>query len=990
MLNCGFYSRRADTDMALELNAAPPVSVWNKPLALDAKAFSQALAKAIGHGLLGKFEDLADDGVDAMEALGLRGNEPEVLLFLLVQQALKLALADLLRDSESHLPPTLDQHTGDFVTTLQQHFTQICISRDFFEHPQNLPLLQTIQQALVAWLVAHDTEAAVAETLAARLPGYFPFALHREWRKHGERYAPIKAALDTPFAKASEREQAWRTYQAYLQQRIEEGAFGEAFGLKQIYIPLNGYREEKSDSELEKMEPRQPNKRMVLGLAEELTTWLHQSNKDDAVRVLSGGPGSGKSSFAKMFAARVSAEGRLKVLFVPLHLIDPTGDFVEAFGRYVRNEGIFSHNPLHPESAETNLLLILDGLDELANQGQAAALTARDFVNAVQNFVYLRNSSTLNLRVLFSGREVVIQDTRTEFRKPQQILHVLPYYTSETDRNVKAWMDPDQRLQRDLRQDWWQNYGRLTGKPFNGMPQELDRDDLQEVNAQPLLNYLLAISYCRDELDFSKDINLNQIYYSLVKAVHERGYEGREGRRHAGVRHMELNDFFLMLEEVAMAAWHGDGRSTTIKEIEQHCRDAGYDKQLEDFRVGAERGITRLLAAFFFRQHGERQRGDPTFVFTHKSFGEYLAARRLVRAMKDIVEERDRRDNKGGGKGWSEADALERWARLCGPTAVSGFLHRFWLAEVALRPIEDVTLWQQHFVRLFSHMLRHGSPMERLQLPTFSDMLFQSRNAEEALLAAMNACARVTKIVSKIDHPEPTTFGAWIRRVQGQRKGRENILTMSCLTFIDLEGVILRNLDLYMADLSDSNLMFISAHSAILAHADLSRADLREANLIWVNLFEADLIKANLSQANLSGSKLAEADLSGAEFSQANLSGADLNGVNLIEAKLSGVDLSRANLDWADLNRADLSGADLSEANLHEANLSGTNFSRANLREADLSEAELSGADLSGANLREAIFSGADLIGADLRGAKFDPKQLREANTTDAIFDESK
>ena len=923
--------------MALELNAAPPVSVWDKPLSLDAKAFSQVLAKAIGHGLLGKFEDLADDGVDALEALGLRGNEPEVLLFLLVQQALQLALADLLRDSESHLPPTLDQHTGDFVTTLQQHFTQICISRDFFEHPQNLPLLQTIQQALAAWLIVHDTEAAVAETLAARLPGYFPFALHREWRKHGERYAPIKAALDTPFAKASEREQAWRTYHASLQKNIEEGAFGEAFGLKQIYIPLNGYREEKADAVLE-MEPRQSKMRMVVELAEELTAWLQQSNKDDAVRVLSGGPGSGKSSFAKMFAARVSAEGRLKVLFVPLHLIDPAGDFVEAFGRFVRNLEILPHNPLHPDYAETNLLLILDGLDELANQGQAAALTARDFVNAVQNFVYQRNSSMLNLRVLFSGREVVIQDTRSEFRKPQQILHVLPYFTSETDRKDKTWIDSDQRLQRDLRQDWWQNYGHLTGKPIDGMPQELNREDLQEVNAQPLLNYLLAISYCRGELDFSKDINLNQIYYSLVKAVHERGYEGREGRRHAGVRHMELADFFLMLEEVALAAWHGDGRSTTIKEIEQHCRDAGYDKQLEAFREGAERGITRLLAAFFFRQHGERQRGDPTFVFTHKSFGEYLAARRLVRAMEDIVEERETRDIKGGNKGWSETYALEQWARLCGPTAVSGFLHRFWLAEVALHSIEEVTLWQQHFVRLFSTMLRHGSPMERLQLPTFSDMLFKSRNAEEALLAAMNACARVTKIVSKIEHPEPTTFGAWIRRVQGQRKNSDNVLALDCLSFVDLDQAILEMVDLYEANLDNANLKNVSASYAILLQASLAQSNLFHAQLDNANLYNVNLRDANLSRANL-----IEADLIGAD--------------------LSGADLRQAVLRRAILSRANLSGADLSEARLDGANLSGANLSGANLHEANLSM-------------------------ANLRGAKYDPEQLREAKTAGAIFDE--
>jgi uncharacterized protein YjbI with pentapeptide repeats len=893
----------------MDLNAAPPVSVWNKPLSLNVKVFSQTLAKALGHGLLGNFESLVDDGADALEALGLKGNEPEELLFLLVQQALQRALADLLHDSESHLPPDLEQHSDDFIRTLQDALAGISISRNFFEHPQNLPLLQTIRQALVAWLVAHKTEIAIAETLAARLAGYFPFALHSEWRKHSERYAPIQAALDTPFAKASEREQAWRTYNAYLQQHIEEGAFGEAFGLKQIYIPLNGYREENQVDDLAGgMEPRQPKRRTVFGLFEEFDVWLKQSAKDDAVRVLSGGPGSGKSSFAKIFAAAVAAEGRLKVLFVPLHLIDPTGDFIEAFGRFVRNEGIFTHNPLHPESAETNLLLILDGLDELASQGQAAALTARDFVNAVQSFVYQRNLSALNLRVLFSGREVVVQDTRTEFRKVNQILHVLPYYSNNSERQGWKWVDTDKRLEQDLRQDWWRNYGHLTGKDFDGMPEALNREDLEEVNAQPLLNYLLAISYCKGELDSNQAINLNRIYYSLVKAVHERGYEGR---RHAGVRHMDLKDFFLMLEEVALAAWHGDGRSTTIKEIELHCREAGYHKQLEAFREGAERGITRLLAAFFFRQQGERPRGDPTFVFTHKSFGEYLAARRLVRAMEDIVEERERRDNKGGGKGWSEADALEHWAHLCGPTAVSSYLHRFWLAEVALRPLEEAELWQSHFVRLFSYMLRHGSPMEKLQLPTFNEALFQSRNAEEALLAAMNACARVTCKVSEIEHPEQTTFGAWLRRVQGQRKDGENVLTLDCLSLLDLRENMWHLIDLYGANLAGSLLTDIYGHIATL----------RQANLLRANLSRAWFVEANLRRANLSGANLSRANISGA-----NLSGANLSGANLCETDLSGANLIEANLSGANLSGANLSGAKYSPELLRKANITGAKF----------------------------------------------------------------
>ena len=75
-----------------------------------------------------------------------------------------------------------------------------------------------------------------------------------------------------------------------------------------------------------------------------------------------------------------------------------------------------------------------------------------------------------------------------------------------------------------------------TAKDFEGLPEELNRDDLTEITAQPLLNYLVALSFTRDKLDFSKDINLNSIYADLVTAVYERGYEKR--RAYGPIRHM--------------------------------------------------------------------------------------------------------------------------------------------------------------------------------------------------------------------------------------------------------------------------------------------------------------------------------------------------------------------------------------------------------------------------------------------------------------------
>ncbi|KJU85131.1 hypothetical protein MBAV_002674, partial [Candidatus Magnetobacterium bavaricum] len=71
-----------------------------------------------------------------------------------------------------------------------------------------------------------------------------------------------------------------------------------------------------------------------------------------------------------------------------------------------------------------------------------------------------------------------------------------------------------------------------------------------------------------------------------------------------------------MLEEVGLASWHGgDGRTTTVNDIEKHCYISRITNLLEDFKKGAEAKVTRLLAAFFFRQHEDSKSGEPAFVF---------------------------------------------------------------------------------------------------------------------------------------------------------------------------------------------------------------------------------------------------------------------------------------------------------------------------------------------------------------------------------------
>src|SRR6185312_5420363 len=123
--------------------------------------------------------------------------------------------------------------------------------------------------------------------------------------------------------------------------------------LSQIFVPLSAYySKERPRTEMEGnvvRDERQKRRHVVIDLHEELKRWVDSADPQDAIRVISGGPGSGKSSFARVFASGIAqGHSKIKVLFVPLHLIDASKDLVDEVGRFVRDEGVLLSNPLDP------------------------------------------------------------------------------------------------------------------------------------------------------------------------------------------------------------------------------------------------------------------------------------------------------------------------------------------------------------------------------------------------------------------------------------------------------------------------------------------------------------------------------------------------------------------------------------------------------------------------------------------------------------------
>jgi uncharacterized protein YjbI with pentapeptide repeats len=941
----------------------------------------------------------------AAEAASLE-TPPETLAWQLIRGGISRGIADLvseLRDGvgaiaqgdRNHLDRRIESEIGT---------ADVEIDKTFFLNPAALPLLRSLEAIFADWLRFCDLSPEAANAMARRLPSYVAVGFHEEWRCAGGCYDGLLKAMDSPLAQAVEWEREWLRYQQKLIQAFDKPVFEERFPLSAIYVPLRAARREavprQSGAQRANAAPRSDEpefQAIVVDLETEIRTWLERADLNDSLRIIRGGPGSGKSTSAKKIAADLARDGTMRVLLFPLQHFRMAGKLIDAIGEALGEYGYqaFRVNPLQQPDFATStnrLLLIFDGLDELAQPGQDADKQTRDFLSEVRFFIDLWNVNSCRVLCLITGRSAIIQAHRDSLRrKDGQELEVLPLLidTATGERWRRAGfslLDPENLLAIDQRDLWWRNYATSKDGEPRAMPSVLLSNDVSDLSKEPLLLYLLVLSrYHRRDVS-SLSVNRNSVYASLFADVAD--------RRHAfgaalSVRHVLNNDFPEVIETIATAAWYGDGRTATVEDIRAIC-PKHIRESLERF-LGSEQSLSRLVAAFYFQQHEPQARRRDAIEFTHKSFGEYLTARRIVRTIREIHA-----DIAAGHRHYDLNNALEEWFTLTSRSPLDFDLLRFLRDEVALHAGE-AGAWQSTLTDLLDLSLWKGMPLSPAGGESPRTAAARQRNANEALLAAVNSCARVTRQRTKLEFHSPTDAGGFIGILRRQRKwgpaGPFLAVPLDCLSFLDLSSQDLSAQDLIGGDITDSCLDEAWLVCTALAYSDLSRASLRMSNLqealchqskfVEADLQEAVLRSADLRYADLTRANLSDADLSDANMLGANLSGAAAFRTSLSCAKLHGTNLSDADLSDANLGDATLSDANLSGAKLSNANLSGAYMACAQLPGADLSGADLSGADLSGANLSGADLSGANLSGANLTGADLSLANLCGANLSD-------
>ncbi len=134
---------------------------------------------------------------------------------------------------------------------------------------------------------------------------------------------------------------------------------------------------------------------------------------------------------------------------------------------------------------------------------------------------------------------------------------------------------------------------------------------------------------------------------------------------------------------------------------------------------------------------------------------------------------------------------------------------------------------------------------------------------------------------------------------------------------------------------------------------DLVAADLQGAILKELDLRLARLNGANLTRADLFGSDLSGAELNGADLREVRAANANLNGADLRGSDVSGAFFVKAHLCGSLLNGSDLSGARFKNSVLHRADLRGAQLGHTHLNQTSLQDADLRGAQLNTSILQD-------------------------------------
>ena len=735
-------------------------------------------------------------------------------------------------------------------------------------------LAQVLKQLLLTQL----HQAGMTQNEAQIVAAWVAWGTHQYLKKALEDAEDsVRQMAELYMAGRQQNSDKYNSINAYLREQIAtkpfEKVFAESFTFRDIYVPLKAKLLDKSGDVYKKVE------------AFDLETWakdiLNDSQKQDRVMFIQGGPGRGKSVSCRMFADLVRQH--LHPIWTPVLIrlrnipkLQPS--FRDTLQEAVQADFAASDDGWLTDR-NTRFLFLLDGFDELVMEGRTSGL--EEFLKQVGQFQQdCQRSKDMGHRILITGRSLA--------------LHSIERFMPHNLERVEI-----QPMDDELQQRWFANWGKLIGaEPTDLMGILQDKrlpNRLRELAREPLLLYLLAAMHRDGELKLEMFAGVEGARAKIL--IYEKTLDWvltkqRPDWLSRQLTAMETEGLRRILTEAALCVVQSGGECAAMEMVKERIKDndsaARLIEQAQE-RLGDD-ALKNALAAFYLQPASSNKGGSVEFA--HKSFSEFLFAQRLKESLEEWTVPGRRGEEfliKNAQMVWEIYDLLgyggltpEIVEYLMGLlTTPSDLLSKGGTRESEFRPIELFKRLENFYLRWcdgeFIDALQDNYPQKKMSQLHRQEIKTGVRQVDVytglnvmIMLLEMNRYAQ-----SVYDLKEKISFSPCDQLLR--------ILDYSnCVGVGSLRDQVqffLRGVNLTDANLSGANLSSI----------ELTQADLRGANLSGANLSSAELTQADLRGANLSGANLSSAELTQAFLNEANLRGANLSSAELTQAFLENI-----------------------------------------------------------------------------------------------------
>ncbi len=844
----------------------------------------------------------------------LKRNEGTWLAF---QIAYLQALQAILKQEASLQKPWLDRA----IIPMQPHILKEDVGKLILEDPQLQGLLKTlspgkltdtqaeqalssvadsllvqqINNAAIAWLVANGAEEAEAKLLTQRLvnslPGDIlvvvtenaaPLAQLQKFFRLGISLSPSFITPEVGSTVSEKIDLHREHYRASLIKNLSIPLLMESFALKDIYVSQKGLPIEENISEQDKKAVKPVD----------LKTWAQQQLTDlETIAVIESEPGYGKTSFCQLWAAQVAQELYPTWMPIVIRLRDVQ------YGKTLietLNSAFGVNLSTWLEQENLPCLLLLDGLDELPHSAQGIRAQAI-FIQQLLNF-----QSQHRHKIVLTSRSTTLPEIVSELPLLLRRIIIQPLDVDE----FKQWFQQWAKVQS---LPIAQNFFTLLKQAglFNSQSK---LSELSPLVRQPLMLHLLGILHREGLLDDELlQLAANTQKSFLLWEIHHRLSRWLLGYPLiGGIKTMLLRSGTAHIHRTpeAIANLLANRHPQDLLEQMQAIALKILHSQRHQINVAGE---FNTLPAFYFKvwdveSSGESAAKSSLIEFSHLKLGESLCADAIAAQLKLLTQYQD------------EAYGT--------PTSAAQNIYNLLGYGILSQEIEELAI----------------AGLRRQQKHKFSfEVLFQR------LLSFWRAYCQGRWLDEGIAHNALTNFHALQNPVNVEQVNAAvglNVFLLLCACYRETKIPFWPcGNPVNLTEFNPEVLSVLIARTTVLHKSAF-----------------ATRIKS-LSGLNLSGASLSQVMLTGVNLEQTNLSNAELTGANLAGANLQHANLAGANLQNANLAGANLQQANLTGTNLQQANLMGTNLNSADLTNACLFDAILAATDKKLAADNGALFS---------------------------------